>query len=138
MVELTRQPALNRVREIANELARSHPNAKHLVRELFIAFTAVHEEIRQSVESENAATALRIIRDAVERGAPGALPSSSTVRMFYGPGPEGEAQAIAEALRELLPGEDRSETITLPSWGELKARKRAETPSGVSPASHHT
>jgi hypothetical protein len=127
MAETARHPALARVRELANELARSHPNAKHLVRELFVAFTEVHDEIRHAAESEGSTGALRTIRDAIERAAPGALPSPSTVRMFYGPGPEGEAQAIVEVLRELLPGEDRGEIVILPSWGELKAG-RAERP----------
>jgi hypothetical protein len=126
MPETARPPALARVRDIANELARSHPDAKHLVRELFIAFTAVHDEMRQAKEGEGACAALRPIRETVERAAPGALPSPATVRMFYGDGPEGEAQAIAEVLRELL-GEAPGQVVTLPSWGELKAL-RPEAP----------
>jgi hypothetical protein len=121
-----RPAALERVRDLANQLARSNPNAKELIRELFLAFKSVYEEVWHPIEVEsmrNAYAALAMIREAVEEVAPGALPSSDTVAKLYGPDPVHEAEAIADTLRELFADEDRERILTLPDWSEFKPRK---------------
>ncbi|HZB39270.1 MAG TPA: hypothetical protein VE443_14880, partial [Beijerinckiaceae bacterium] len=49
-----RPAALERVRDLANELARSNPNAKELIRELFLAFKSVYEGVRHPRGREHA------------------------------------------------------------------------------------
>ena len=44
---------------------------------------------------------------------------------FYGPEPVHEAQAIAEALRQMLAANEREQVQVLPDWDEFKP-KRAE------------
>jgi hypothetical protein len=120
-----RPPALERVRDLANELARSNPNAKELIRELFLAFKSVYEEVRHPIEVasvRNAYAALAMIRETVEEVAPGALPSTETVARLYGPEPVHEAEAIADTLRELIATQDRASIQTLPDWREFKPR----------------
>jgi hypothetical protein len=112
-----RPAALERVRDLANELARSNPNAKELIRELFLAFKSVYEEVRRPIEVEsmqNAYAALAMIREAIEEVAPGALPSPEGVAKLYGPEPVHEAAAIADTLREVFAAEDRGGVQTLP------------------------
>jgi hypothetical protein len=121
-----RPAALERVRDLANELARSNPKAKELIRELFLAFKSVYEETRRPIEAEslqNAQAALAMVRDAVEEVAPGALPSPESVAQLYGPGPLHEAEVIADALRELFAAEARARVQMLPDWSEFKPRR---------------
>lgn len=55
---------------------------------------------------QNAWTALRMIREAIETlGSPGALASHETVLRLYGPEPVHEGQAIVDALSKLLGNE---------------------------------
>lgn len=118
--------ALDRVRELANELARSHPNAKSVVRELFLAMTAVYDEARgpYALESRRAAfAALNLVREAIEAAAPASLPCRDTVEVFYGPEPVHEAQAIADTLRELLGRDDPAQIHVLPDWDEFKPHR---------------
>ena len=121
-----RSSALERVRDLANELARSHPNAKGLVRELFLAFTAVYEEAREPGDAggtQAASAALLLIREAVEAVAPNVLPSRDFIAKFYGPEPIHEAQAIAEALRGMFAADERERELVLPGWDEFKPRR---------------
>lgn len=121
-----RPAALERVRELANELARSHPNAKELIRELFLAFKSVYEEVRHPIEvesMENAYAALAMVREAMEEVAPGALPSPESVAKRYGPEPVHEAEAIADTLRELFASADRGQVQALPDWSEFRPRR---------------
>ena len=74
-----RPTALDRVRDLAKELARSHPNAKNLVRELFLAFTSVYEEALEPESTRTAYAALDVVRKAIETMAPAALPSREFV-----------------------------------------------------------
>jgi hypothetical protein len=121
-----RPAALARVRDLANELARTNPNAKELIRELFLAFTRVYEEVRHPIEVEsmrNAYAALAMVREAIEEVAPGVLPSPDTVAERYGPEPVHEAEAIADTLREIIAADDREKVQTLPDWSEFKPRR---------------
>jgi hypothetical protein len=85
-----RPAALERVRELANELARSNPNAKELIRELFLAFKSVYEEVRHPIEvesMENAYAALAMVREAMDEVAPGACPRRKASRSATAPSP---------------------------------------------------
>ncbi len=51
-----------------------------------------------------------MIREAIEElGPPGALPSEEAVTLLYGPEPIHEAQAIVDALANILEGQGRRE-----------------------------
>ena len=67
--------------------------------------------------------ALRMIREAIETlGPPGILPSEEAVVMRYGPEPVHEAEAIVDALRELLgpvDGSVRDEGPRIPKSEDL-------------------